>query len=186
MLLPLIGKNIDEAFEDQGHTMAALKILKQLTKVGKVSYADTIKQDVDDKKLVDKWGFDLSKGLFWQLWNTNWTLKDYNDYVENPNTLLNPWRTIKIFDFFLFDWLTYSPWWSLPLCFAPIIGYHLTLNTLDAVTFAMYFCIGAFIWTFNEYAIHRFLFHSEKTWLPDHPWVIACHFVANGYHHAFP
>lgn len=33
---PYLGKNIDEVFEDQGHTAAALKIIAQLPKVGKI------------------------------------------------------------------------------------------------------------------------------------------------------
>lgn len=48
------------------------------------------------------------------------------------------------------------------------------------------FCFGILIWQFFEYMGHRHLFHCEQSWLPDHPTWIACHFVLNGLHHAYP
>jgi 4-hydroxysphinganine ceramide fatty acyl 2-hydroxylase len=37
-----------------------------------------------------------------------------------------------------------------------------------------------------EYTLHRFLFHSEDYWLPNHPLILANHFLIHGIHHAFP
>ena len=34
--------------------------------------------------------------------------------------------------------------------------------------------------------LHRFIFHSEDHWLPNHPKVLAHHFMIHGIHHAFP
>lgn len=42
------------------------------------------------------------------------------------------------------------------------------------------------IWSFSEYVLHRFLFHSEDYWLPNHYIAIANHFLLHGIHHAFP
>ena len=46
--------------------------------------------------------------------------------------------------------------------------------------------VGIFIWTFGEYMLHRFIFHSEDHWLPNNPKVLAHHFMLHGIHHAFP
>jgi 4-hydroxysphinganine ceramide fatty acyl 2-hydroxylase len=48
------------------------------------------------------------------------------------------------------------------------------------------FLMGCLWISFAEYCMHRFLFHAEHSWLPDHPKAIAVHFIANGIHHAFP
>jgi len=48
------------------------------------------------------------------------------------------------------------------------------------------FIVGVAMWTFFENVLHRFLFHGEFYWLPDNKKVIACHFVMNGIHHAYP
>jgi len=93
-----------------------------------MSYADTIKQDIDEPRLVDKWNFDLSKGLWWQMHNTKWTLKDYNQYLAEPNTLVNPWRSVKMFDNWILEVATRSPWYSFPLCIFPITVYYMLQN----------------------------------------------------------
>ena len=46
--------------------------------------------------------------------------------------------------------------------------------------------LGIIAWTLGEYLLHRFVFHSEDHWLPDHPKVLAHHFLIHGIHHAFP
>ena len=46
--------------------------------------------------------------------------------------------------------------------------------------------LGFLWWTLSEYYLHRFFFHSEDSWLPNHPKVLAFHFMLHGIHHAFP
>ena len=45
---------------------------------------------------------------------------------------------------------------------------------------------GVFFWTLSEYLLHRFFFHGEDYWLPNHPFILAHHFMIHGIHHAYP
>ena len=60
------------------------------------------------------------------------------------------------------------------------------MSNTDGMETALYFLIGCLYVSFAEYMMHRFLFHAEHSWLPDHPIAIALHFIGNGIHHAFP
>jgi len=93
-----------------------------------MSYADKIKQDIDEPRLVDKWGFDFNKGLWWQMHNTKWTLKEYNEYLELPKTLVNPWRSVKLFDNWLLEFVTRAPWYGTPIGIYPITIYYMLQN----------------------------------------------------------
>jgi hypothetical protein len=186
LLLPFVGKNIDEAFDEVGHTIAAGKIIAQLTKVGKLPYADDVPQLSESPKLKEKWKFDYCRGMFYQMMQTDWTLADYNKYLEEPKTLVNPWRSVRMFDNWLLETITMGPWQLTPLGILPIVFYFLNQNTVELYESICLFALGCFVWTFFEYILHRHLFHSEQTWLPDHPVFIAIHFLLNGIHHAFP
>jgi 4-hydroxysphinganine ceramide fatty acyl 2-hydroxylase len=48
------------------------------------------------------------------------------------------------------------------------------------------FIVGLFMWTFMEYFLHRFAFHSEDKWLPKGNTAMTLHFMFHGIHHAFP
>lgn len=48
------------------------------------------------------------------------------------------------------------------------------------------FIYGFFSWTLTEYMLHRFFFHSEDYWLPNHRKILALHWVIHGIHHTFP
>jgi 4-hydroxysphinganine ceramide fatty acyl 2-hydroxylase len=121
-----------------------------------------------------------------QLLNTKWTLKDYLEYLDEPKILINPWRSIILFDNPLLEAITIAPWYMIPLGILPIAWFLLTLNELNFESTLALFSAGVLTWTFAEYTLHRFVFHSEQYWLPDHPTAIAYHFVLNGLHHAFP
>lgn len=41
---------------------------------------------------------------------------------------------------------------------------------------------GLFIWTFVEYALHRFIFH----YVPKADWALRLHFIFHGVHHDYP
>ena len=47
---------------------------------------------------------------------------------------------------------------------------------------SMLFISGLFVWTFVEYALHRFLFH----WTPPGKWGKRLHFIWHGVHHDYP
>lgn len=76
----------------------------------------------------------------------------------------------------------------IPITYFPIIAYVISLGAKDLslMSSIFYFSLGVLWWTFSEYYLHRFLFHSEETWLPNNPKVLALHFLFHGQHHAFP
>lgn len=45
------GKSMDEEFDEQGHTKAALRIIKQMPRVGYVKGAEDIEQDCMNPKI---------------------------------------------------------------------------------------------------------------------------------------
>ena len=73
----------------------------------------------------------------------------------------------------------------------PVMGYHLVLaiaamrvSGLSAPQLALGFVIGAVVWSFTEYTVHRFVFHFEPKNPP--PWVERLIFLFHGIHHAQP
>ena len=67
---------------------------------------------------------------------------------------------------------------------APAQATHVSVGTLDTKSFATVFVLGAVMWTFLEYALHRFLFHI--LFLPSTAFGKQAHFVLHGQHHKFP
>ena len=185
MIRPYLGKEITSKIAE--HTKAALYIIKQLPVIGMVDGANKIHQDIDDLHLTWKeWDLDYSKGLWWQMMNLNWTLKEYRKFIDQPKSLLNPWRSVRFFDNIILETITMGPWFLTPVVILPLVIYNLyhAQTTPSETTIA--FLFGIFIWSFYEYCLHRFLFHAEQSWLPDNTNWIACHFVLNGIHHCFP
>lgn len=148
--------------------------------------AQNIKQDAFSPKLKEKFNFDPSKGLWWQMLFTQWNLEEYNEYLDNPKLLITPWRSVRLFDNWFIETATMGPFYMTPLTVTPIVLYFLSCAQSSVIETALAFCFGIFMWSFFEYMLHRHLFHAERSWLPDHPYVIACHFVLNGIHHAYP
>lgn len=82
---------------------------------------------------------------------------------------------------------TMTPWWMIPLFWSFPMIYHTVFENPQPILLGiLLFVIGALSWTFYEYCLHRFFFHSEDYWLPNHPLVLANHFMIHGIHHAFP
>lgn len=59
------GKSMDENFDEQGHTKAALRIIKQMPRVGYVKGAESIEQDCLNPKidLNNKYKFDYDSAM---------------------------------------------------------------------------------------------------------------------------
>ena len=72
------------------------------------------------------------------------------------------------------------------IIFVPVIGYMIYLSRydrgLDMLAILLTFLLGVFIWTFNEYILHRFLFHYH----PKSVWGKRFHFILHGVHHDYP
>jgi len=82
--------------------------------------------------------------------------------------------------------MTRGPWWQIIVGYGPWCIYYLMISETNLLAEIIYFVLGAITVSLCEYLMHRFLFHAEHSWLPDHPKAIAIHFVGNGIHHAFP
>ena len=76
---------------------------------------------------------------------------------------------------------------SVPvIIYVPVIAwmFYLALwqRGLGLATAAGFFFLGAFLWTFVEYVIHRYAFHYE----PRSDWGKRLHFMMHGVHHDYP
>lgn len=63
------------------------------------------------------------------------------------------------------------------LWYGTAAGFFLYLNQLDVTSTLLLFVAGAFVWTFVEYLIHRFLFHIKPG---------KFQYVIHGVHHEYP
>jgi len=81
-ITPFLGKDIESVFKQVEHTSAAYRIMAQLPVVGQIKGAENITQDKLSPTLREPFEFDLSKGHWWQMMWTEWTLEDYVNYCE--------------------------------------------------------------------------------------------------------
>ena len=94
----LYGKNIDDVFEDQGHSRSAKELFKNFTVVGHLMGTETEEVSqaagLDGNKIGNKIGIDFNKGgVINQLWRrTDYTLEEYKEFVKEPKHLINPVR----------------------------------------------------------------------------------------------
>ena len=113
---------------------------------------------------------------------------DYLQFINEPKHLVNPVRGIRLFDSRFLEIVTSTPWYLIPIAYFPPITYLLYLSSQENSTLIQLLSfLGVMLWwTFSEYYLHRFFFHSEDSWLPNHPKVLAFHFMLHGVHHAYP
>ena len=193
-----IGKNIDEPFEEAEHTKSARNIFKDLEIVGVMQSSDQTSTDDDKDKvknatglegeeLASEFQFDYTRGLWWQLWNTEWTFEEYYTYINEPKHLVNPVRNLRLFDNDICETLTMTPWWGILVCYAPLIFSYFWCQEGTRKENICMFTLGFFFWTVLEYVLHRFLFHMEdQFYFVKHSKFQAIHFLVHGIHHAFP
>jgi len=111
-------------------------------------------------------------------------VKEYEKWVETPVH-----RPLRIFDSAFLESMTHCPWWVVPLVWIPVSLYstYMCYNAFnqDILTTIVLFAAGIIIWTFLEYALHRFLFHLPA---PDNGpvWRKYTQFIAHGLHHKVP
>jgi 4-hydroxysphinganine ceramide fatty acyl 2-hydroxylase len=142
---------------------------------------------MDGYLLKSKIQLDYTKAIYPQMLNANLQWDDYILFINEPKHLVNPIRDIRLFDSDILEFFTMTPWYFIPCFWSPFVIYHTFFeNPLPLQMTALVFFLGMLGWTFTEYILHRFLFHSEDYWLPNHPMVLAHHFMLHGIHHAFP
>ncbi len=101
-------------------------------------------------------------------------------YVSNKD------ETVRMFENDFLEALS-KVHWTVPIwVFLPIISYFFYRGVfvfeLPISTVALYFVIGIFVWTFTEYALHRFIFHFQ----PKSKFGKRMHFIFHGVHHDYP
>eukprot|EP00122_Pirum_gemmata_P003688 Pgem_evm1s3338 len=128
---------------------------------------------------------DITKPLWQQMWYCDYDKEYYLKQVHVARHVKDG-SSAPIFGNFL-ECLTKTPWYVIPLVWIPVISlmaYWCSLEYSNAAVGFM-FVIGLFHWTFLEYVIHCHFFHVEN-YLPNHPKVLALHFLAHGIHHFLP
>lgn len=142
---------------------------------------------IDGRKCVAKIKLDYNKALFGQLWDTKMTYDEYFQFINEPKHLVNPIRDIRCFDNPYLEQLSMTPWYAIPTAYIPLVLYHIMISANEWYEVPFCLALGIFIWTFNEYMLHRFLFHCELTFMPrSNSTFYVMHFFVHGIHHAFP
>ncbi|KAK4052593.1 fatty acid alpha-hydroxylase [Microbotryomycetes sp. JL221] len=206
LILQYAGRDITSAMADpveHSHSDSAYALLQEY-QVGIVGaeeritnadfvYTDHFKpQDTDND---DDWQrnqfLDLNKPLVMQMWRADFSKNFYLQQVHQPRHLPQPCR---LFGPAYLEMFTRTPWYVVPIVWAPITAYlfylslyqqvNVDLGTALSRTMICFF-IGNFIWTVLEYTMHRFLFHMDN-YLPDHPAALTLHFLLHGIHHYLP
>ncbi len=106
---------------------------------------------------------DLGRPLIPQVWYGGFSKKFYLDQVHRPRHYKGG-QSAPLFGNFL-EPLTKTPWWLIPILWLPAISsgvYVASPGFSSGFVQAGFLCIGLFIWTLVEYALHRFLFHLDE------------------------
>ncbi|XP_039016537.1 dihydroceramide fatty acyl 2-hydroxylase FAH1-like isoform X5 [Hibiscus syriacus] len=81
--------------------------------------------------------------------------------------------------------MTRSVWWLVPVIWLPVAFYFIKMSHSMGLTLPLEVImsiVGAFVWTFHEYCLHRFLFHLDtKSY-----WGNTFHYLIHGCHHKHP
>jgi len=207
----LLGKPIDEEFDDAEHTKSAKNLMKDLPMIGKLlSDKDSTNSEGEKEEkemnvgslygtkmsatLKEKLNIDYTKGIMYQVFKANLTFDEYVLYINEPKHLVNPVRDIRLFENGFLELCSQSPWWGVILAWLPAIVYFFYNATQQPSWDSPVLCVALFIlgmlgWSFTEYFLHRFFFHGEDHWMhyvPHNTWVFTAHFTIHGIHHAFP
>ena len=100
-------------------------------------------------------------------------------YVSNKN------ESVRMFQSDLLEKFTHIHPATPLVIYVPMTAWMLYLAAARGVSLgaiAVLFVCGVAIWTFVEYAMHRFVFHYE----PKSSWGKRLHFMAHGVHHDYP
>nr|XP_002126665.1 fatty acid 2-hydroxylase [Ciona intestinalis] len=133
------------------------------------------------------------------LWQVGHLREKYHDWVDDPVD-----RSLRLFKSDFCEFFSKTPWYIIPLVWLPIValfvlrshteflaGKAMILHSLpgDGVVLStnhmpVVFVSGILLWTFLEYGLHRWLFHSEPP--KTSYFLITLHFLLHGQHHKVP
>ncbi|KAI0463749.1 fatty acid alpha-hydroxylase [Komagataella kurtzmanii] len=156
-----------------------------LTEFGELPAEGLLSLKTDyEHDLVKHQFLDLNRPLLMQVLRGSWTKEFYLDQVHRPRHYGK--GSAPLFGNFL-EPLSMTAWWVVPMVWLPVNFYFFYIgftnqNKLVAMAFWL---LGLFVWTFLEYALHRFLFHLDY-YLPENQIAFTIHFLLHGIHHYLP
>lgn len=94
--------------------------------------------------------------------------------------------SLRLFASPALDLLSWTPWWAVPLLYAPAalaLAAHGGAAALGAAPAAALFLLGMLAWSLVEYSVHRFVFHAAPL---GGGAACAAAFLVHGVHHLAP
>jgi 4-hydroxysphinganine ceramide fatty acyl 2-hydroxylase len=156
---------------------------------------------ITENYLEYKDGFkvDRRRGAVWQV--LKMTKKNYLEMIHNPVVL----STCRLFDTPFVEYFSRNKPSTIILTWLPVVIFlaYLAVSTsydnpsfvdkyivVQSPDFSVFyvvlvFVLGMLLWTKAEYAIHRWIFHSDS-YCPDNGIALYFHFLAHGVHHFIP
>jgi cytochrome b involved in lipid metabolism len=169
ILLQYGGKDVTEVMkgDEHMHSESAYEMLESY-------YVGDVKAAKDKAPVKSKVSFiDPTKPMLSQVFYGNFSKKFYMEQIHIARHV--PYSA-PIFGHPMLEVFTKTVWWAIPLFWAPFISYttYQATLTLSESTVVLCFAGGLFLWTFIEYALHRFLFHMDDL-MPDHTAALTLH-----------
>jgi len=186
IMLNYIGKDVSKVFKDPQvhfHSIAAYNLLKKF-RIGYIT--DFLKEEdviaaQEETKLPEDYGIDLNKGLVWQ---TSLLGDKYVEFIEKT-FIVSEQVSLRYFDNNIMEFLSRSPWYTVPIVWIPMIILIFSLSIkfgVNLMFLPVYIFGGIITWMFIEYMLHRHIFHMKTSTFR---WNVF-HFCLHGYHHIVP
>lgn len=177
---------MSEKFPSKVMTLEESDEKRRIYELTGLSCADDLSKDTDYTEDHKTHKFiDLNKPMLMQILTSGFSKEFYLEQVHRPRHYKGG-ASAPLFGNFL-EPLSKTAWYIVPIVWLPCIAAGATVSAqhIGAFNWAICFAAGLFIWTFVEYALHRFLFHVDN-YLPDHPIALTLHFLLHGVHHYLP
>ncbi|KAJ2450201.1 fatty acid alpha-hydroxylase [Coemansia sp. RSA 2336] len=192
VLLQFAGQDITEVMRDatiHKHALQAYRVLKDFY-IGEITSEErqdhpTSELGKDEMDCIEEEKFlDIHRPLVIQMWKSRFTNEFYLREVHKARHLPQP---AVFFENKFLEMFTRTPWWVIPLYWAPILATLLVLGSEyePANVMLVGFMFGLVSWTLMEYSIHRFIFHYDEN-LPEGTVAQGIHFLLHGVHHFLP
>lgn len=124
------------------------------------------------------------------LWQVGYLGAEYHDWIDEPVD-----KPLRLFHSDFCEYFSKTKWYAVPLVWFPVMSMFLWSGYKDLSALVssdwglvcgtcMLFAIGIFAWSFLEYSLHRWLFHSDPP-ITSY-FLITLHFLLHGQHHKVP